>query len=285
MRFIKMQGAGNDFVLIEADNGQSDWSRLAMAMCDRHYGIGADGLLVLLPSDKAEFRMRIFNADGSESNACGNGLRCMVKHYIDEWKGDAKLDNIKVETQAGIRQARIHHTNGKVAQIQTGMGQPGIGRDNILVTPESRAVSKVDITSKMSYSINITGTKLDLHLVSMGNPHAVCFLHEPVADFPLASLGPQVERHKEFPQGLNFEVVNIISRETLEARVWERGVGETLACGSGACAISVAAQLLGYVDSRVDVKLPGGTLGVEWNGSGEVFLSGPAETVFTGNWA
>ena len=285
MKFIKMQGAGNDFVLIEADNGQSNWSQLAMTICDRHYGVGADGLLVLLPSDKAEFRMRIFNADGSESYACGNGLRCMVKYYIDEMTDGTKLDNITVETQAGIRQARIHHTNGRVAQIQTGMGQPGIGQANIPVTPESRAGGIVDITSTMSRSITAAGTELDLHLVSMGNPHAVSFLQEPVTGFPLASLGPQVERHKEFPTGVNFEIVNIISRGLLEARVWERGVGETLACGSGACAISVAAQLLGYVDSQIDVKLPGGTLGIEWNGTGEVFLSGPAETVFTGDWS
>ena len=285
MRFIKMQGAGNDFVLIEAGDGQSDWPLLAMAMCDRHYGIGADGLLVLLPSDKAGFKMRIFNADGSESYACGNGIRCMVKHYIDEMTDGTKLDNITVETQAGIRHARIHHTNGKIAQILTGMGQPGIGRENIPVTPESKTGGAVDIKSSMSCSIIVAGTELDLHLVSMGNSHAVSFLQEPVAGFPLANLGPRVEHHKEFPEGINFEIVNIIDRGLLEARVWERGVGETLACGSGACAISVAAQMLGYADTQVDVKLPGGTLSVEWNGTGEVFLSGPAETVFTGDWS
>lgn len=285
MRFIKMQGAGNDFVLIEAANGQSDWPQLAMTMCDRHYGVGADGLLVLLPSGKAGFKMRIFNADGSESYACGNGLRCMVKYYIDEMTDGTKLDNITVETQAGIRQARIHHTNGKVAQIQTGMGQPGIGRDNIPVTPGSRAGGIVDITSAMSCSIAIANTELDLHLVSMGNPHAISFVQEPVAGFPLANIGPLVERHEAFPGGINYEIVNVRDKGTVEARVWEHGVGETLACGSGACAISVAAQLLGYVDSQVAVKLPGGTLSVEWNGAGEVFLSGPAETVFTGDWS
>jgi diaminopimelate epimerase len=285
MRFTKMQGAGNDFVLIEAANGQSDWSRLAMVMCNRHYGVGADGLLVLLPSDKAEFKMRIFNADGSESYACGNGLRCMVKHYIDERENGPKLDNIRVETKAGIRHARIHHTNGKVAQIQTGMGQPGIGRDDISVTPESRVEGIVDITSAMNCSITIAGRDFAMYLVSMGNPHAVAFLEEPVTGFPLDILGPQIEHHEEFPEGVNFEIVNVINRGLLEARVWERGVGETLACGSGACATSVAAQLLGYVDNQVDVKLPGGTLNIEWNGGGEVFLSGPAETVFTGNWS
>jgi diaminopimelate epimerase len=285
MRFTKMQGAGNDFVLLEAGNGQPDWSQLAVSICDRHYGVGADGLLVLLPSKKADFRMRIFNADGSEANACGNGLRCMVKHYIDETPGGTKLDSITVETQAGIRQARIHYTNGKIAQIQTGMGQPRIGRENIEVEPENRAGATFDITSTMSYSINVAGTALELYLVSMGNPHAVHFLEAPVAGFPLANIGPLVERHEAFPGGMNFEIVNIKDRKSVEARVWEHGVGETLACGSGACAVSVAAKLLGYVGSQVNVKLPGGTLNVEWNSTGEVFLSGPAETVFTGDWA
>ncbi|HEY41253.1 MAG TPA: diaminopimelate epimerase [Dehalococcoidia bacterium] len=285
MRFTKMQGAGNDFVLIEAGNSPADWSKLAMAICDRHYGVGADGLLVLLPSKKADFRMRIFNADGSEANACGNGLRCMVKHYIDGMPDGARLDNITVETQAGIRHARIHHTNGKVAQIQTGMGQPGIGLDNIQVDPENRAGATVDITSVMRYPINVAGTSLELYLVSMGNPHAVCFLDEPVAGFALSNIGPLVDRHEAFPEGINVEIVNLKTRDLVEARVWEHGVGETLACGSGACAISVAAKLLGYVGSQVDVRLPGGTLNVEWNSTGEVFLSGPAETVFTGDWA
>ncbi|UCB42866.1 MAG: diaminopimelate epimerase [Dehalococcoidales bacterium] len=284
MRFIKMQGAGNDFVLLEADNGQQNWPQLAIAICDRHYGIGADGLLLLLPSDKADFGMRIFNADGSESNTCGNGLRCIVKHYLDRMPDDTAVEEIMVETRAGIRRARIHHTNGKIAQIQTSMGQPGIGRDTILITPETKAGDIFDIKSTISYSLNISGTKLDLFLVSMGNPHAVCFLREPVEDFPLPKLGPQVERHKAFPEGVNFEIANVRDRRLIEARVWERGVGETLACGSGACAIGAAAQLMGYVDSQVDVMLPGGILNIEWDGTGEMFLSGRAETVFIGDW-
>ena len=284
MRFIKMQGAGNDFVLLEAKNGQHDWPRLSVAMCDRHYGIGADGLLVLLPSDRADFRMRIFNADGSESNTCGNGLRCLVKHYIDGIPDNTAVKEIMVETGAGIRQARINHIDGNIAQIQTGMGQPAIGLDSIPIIPENKAEGIVDITSAMSNSLNIAGIELDLFLVSMGNRHAIHFIKEPVKDFPLSKFGPQVERYKEFPEGVNFEIANIKDRGLIEARVWERGVGETLACGSGACAISVAAQLLGYVGSQVDISLPGGILNIEWDGTGEVFLSGPAETVFVGEW-
>jgi len=284
MRFTKMQGAGNDFVLIEANNSQHDWPQLAIAMCDRHYGIGADGLLVLLPSDRADCRMRIFNADGSESKTCGNGLRCLIKHYIDGMPDNSAVQEIVVETGAGIRQARIHHTNGRIAQIQTGMGRPAIGPDSIPITLENRGKGTVDIISVMSCNLNIAGVELDLSLVSMGNQHAVHFLEEPVKDFPLSKFGPQVERHKEFLEEVNFEIANIKSRGLIEARVWERGVGETLACGSGACAISVAAQLLGYADNKVDISLPGGILNVEWDGKGEVFLSGPAETVFVGEW-
>lgn len=284
MRFVKMQGAGNDFVLLETENNQYNWQHLAMAMCDRHYGIGADGLLVLLPSDKADFRMRIFNADGSESNTCGNGLRCSVKHYIDGVPDDTRVDEIMVETGAGIRRARIRHTNGRIVRIQTGMGRPEIGRDSIPVMPDNKAGKAVDIMNRMACSINIAGAELDLFLVSMGNPHAVYFLKDPVDDFPLSKLGPQVEHHKTFPSGVNFEIANVRDKGLIKARVWERGVGETLACGSGACAISVTAQLLGYVGNQVDVKLPGGVLNVEWDGAGEVFLSGPAETVFIGDW-
>jgi len=284
MRFTKMQGAGNDFVLIEANNSQHDWTQMAVDMCDRHYGVGADGLLVLLPSDRADCRMRIFNADGSESNTCGNGLRCLIKHYIDGMPDSSAVQEIIVETGAGIRQARIHHTKGRIAQIQTGMGRPAIGPDNIPITLDGRKEGILDITSAMSHTLIIAGVELNLFLVSMGNQHAVHFIKEPVKDFPLSKFGPRVEHHRAFPEEVNFEIANIKSRGVIEARVWERGVGETMACGSGACAINVAAQLLGYADSKVDISLPGGILNVEWDVKGEVFLSGPAETVFVGEW-
>lgn len=284
MRFTKMQGAGNDFVLIEASDSQRDWSELAVAMCDRHFGVGADGLLFLLPSDRADFRMRIFNADGSESSACGNGLRCMVKYFMDNQAGDYRTAEISVETMAGVRIARIRQTDGEVAEIQVEMGKPGIGRENTPVELDRGDQAALDIKTRMSHSITVLGRELDLFLVSMSNPHAILFTEEPVSGFPLSEIGPQVEYHPEFPGRTNYEVVNVRSRNLVEARIWERGVGETLACGSGACAISVAAQLLGYVDRRVDVAVPGGVLSVEWDGAGEVFLSGPAEMVFSGDW-
>jgi len=284
MKFTKMQGAGNDFVLVEAGDSQRDWSELAVDICDRHFGVGADGLLLLLPSDRADFRMRIFNADGSESSACGNGLRCMVKYFLDRQVGNRRAAEISVETMAGVRIARIRKTDGEVAEIQVEMGKPGIGQENAPVEPDRGGDAALDIKTRMSRSITVLGRGLDLFLVSMSNPHAILFTEEPVSKFPLSEVGPQVECHPEFPGRTNYEVVNVRSRNLVEARVWERGVGETLACGSGACAISVAAQLLDYVDRRVDVALPGGVLNVEWDGAGEVFLSGPAVTVFSGDW-
>ncbi len=289
MRFTKMQGAGNDFVVVETGDTQRDWSPVAAAICDRHYGVGADGLLLLLPSGVADFRMRIFNPDGSESSTCGNGLRCLVKHFVDTNKTNSGVKRVSkeitVETIAGTRRARVYKTTGRVTKIQTGMGEPRVGNSDNRVSIEEKEGGIVDIKNLMNYTITAGNRKLSLSLVSMGNPHAVYF-HQggQLSDFPLSRLGPRVEHHKAFPAGTNFEVARVIDRGQIEVRVWERGVGETLACGSGACATAVAARLLGYVDSKVDIKLPGGILSVEWDGNGEVFLSGPAETVFTGEW-
>ena len=284
MKFTKMQGAGNDFVLIETDDRQRDWSVMVMAMCDRHYGIGADGLLLLLPSATADFQMRIFNADGSEADACGNGLRCMIKYFVDGGPTNSEAQELSVETRAGVRQARVYKAANKVTKIQVAMGTPKFGAKDIPVAIDEGEGSIVNIKSMITYTVTVGGRQLPLSLVSVGNPHAVYFCPEPVADFPLSQLGPQIEHHRIFPRGVNFEVVEVLDRQQIAARVWEKGVGETLACGSGACAINIAAQLHGYVGNKVDVKLPGGILEVEWDGVGEVLLNGPAETVFTGEW-
>lgn len=277
MRFTKMQGAGNDFVLLETDAKANDWPKLAVAICGRHFGIGADGLLLLMPSDVADFRMRIFNADGSESTACGNGLRCMVKYFIGN-KPEHNVDGeITAETEAGIRRARWHSNSSGQARIEVDMGSPAVGQAALPVD--------IDITVDMNVVAAIDGTDYEVSLISMGNPHAVHFTEIPVADFPLEKVGCLMEHHAAFTDGANFEIVNITDRGRVEARVWERGVGETLACGSGACAIGVAGRLLGKLDQPVDVTLPGGVLRVDWDGSNGVFLSGPAETVFTGDWA
>ena len=284
MKFTKMQGAGNDFVVVKTANTRRDWSKLAIAMCDRHFGVGADGLLLLLPSTVASFKMRIFNADGSESKVCGNGMRCLVKLYLDE-QSDGKNDfEVSIETQAGIRRAKIHRRRGKVTEIQASMGAPRVGHNGTPARLVTRNGKVVDITKQMNRATKVDGQDILVSLVSIGNPHAVHFTTGSIPDYPLVRIGPKVEQHGLFPDETNFEIVRIISRHEVEARVWERGCGETLACGSGACAITVAGRLLGYLDSKVDVRLPGGTLTVEWDGEGEVFLSGPAVTVYQSDW-
>jgi diaminopimelate epimerase len=277
MNFTKLQGAGNDFVLVEAGGKQLNWSKLAVAVCHRHFGIGADGLL-LLSLDKNGLKMRVFNPDGSEAEVCGNGLRCLVKYALEKGLVSIKAAEIPVETMAGVRKARLH-TEGKTTTIQVGMGEPKFGAKDIPVTLESKPAEPI-----LDYPLTIDDKKLALSFVSMGNPHAVCFVEQPVADFPLSLIGPKVEKHLMFPNRTNFEVARVINPKLIEAQVWERGAGETLACGSGACAIAVVAKLHGYTDNRVDIKLPGGILNVEWGGKGEVSLSGPAEIVFSGEW-
>jgi len=283
MHFTKMQGAGNDFILVEADNTQRDWPQLAIAMCHHHLGIGADGLLLVLPSKVADFKMRVFDPDGTEAEACGNGLRCLVKYALGKGLIRAANRQMLVETIAGIRRVELQGKGSQVATIKVSMGKPKFGASDIPVVIEPGR-DLVDIKKMLGYPITVDNTDMLLNLISMGNPHAVYFWQRPVADFPLSRLGPEVERLPIFPERVNFEVAHVLSRKQIEARVWERGVGETLACGSGACAITVAAQLYGYIDNKADIKLPGGILGVEWDGEGEVYLSGPAEIVFSGEW-
>ena len=285
MNFTKVQGAGNDFILVEASSIDRNWPQMAIAMCNRHFGIGGDGLLLLLPSDKADFQMRVFNPDGSEAEACGNGLRCMAKYSLHKRIANPHAHQILVETVAGIRMVKIHKVGGEATKIQVSMGVPKFDANDIPVAIEPGKGSSVDIKPILDYPVTIEGRKLLLNLVSMGNPHAVYFGQYPVSDFPLSQLGPKVEQHKIFPNRINFEVARVINRQQIEARVWERGVGETLACGTGACAVAVAGRLRGYIDNEVDVKLPGGILDVDWDGVGEVFLGGSAEVVFTGKWA
>lgn len=284
MKFTKMQGVGNDFVVIETSNGRRNWSKTAVAMCDRHYGIGADGLLLLMPSKVADFRMRIFNADGSEANACGNGIRCLVKYFVDNRLAKPRARKVSVETLVGVREAEFYKANDRVAKVKIGMGQPKFSKKDIPVIIRAGEGKLVDIKSMVQYTITVAGRQLPLNLVSVGNAHAVYFSQQPVAEFPLSRIGPKIEQNKIFPRGVNFEVAQVVDRKQIEARVWEHGVGETLACGSGACAITVAAQLHGHIGNKGEIKLPGGMLEVEWDGSGEVFLIGPAEAVFIGEW-
>ena len=284
MNFTKMQGAGNDFVIIETGEMNRDWSSLAAAMCDRHFGIGADSLILIMPSGKADFQMRVFDADGSEAEACGNGIRCLARYVFDRGLVGTGTDKINVETIAGIREIKLAKEDGRVVKIKAGMGKPEFSAGDIPVAVGSGREDIVYIKSMPGCPVSVDGKGMTLNCLSMGNPHAVYFSEQPVSDFPLSQIGPKVEYLSIFPNRVNFEVARVLNRRQIEVRVWERGVGETLACGSGACAVAVAAQLYGYVGRMVDIKLPGGVLQVEWDGNGEVLLSGPAEEVFHGEW-
>ena len=274
--FTKLQATGNDFILIDLIGSpelRQDWSDLARAMCHRRFGVGSDGLILLSESDIADFRMRMFNPDGSEAEVCGNGLRCFARYVVNSEL--AHRDNeITIETAAGVKGVEPDDGGGR---FRVDMGMPKFKAEEI---PLAARVDRVPI---VDHKVSAGGRELLLTFASMGNPHGVCFVDD-VDSFPLYEMGPIVEHHKLFPRRLNFEIARVVSRKEVRARVWERGAGETLSCGTGACAVAVAARLHGYVDSPVDVVLPGGRLGIEWDGQGEVYLSGPAGMVFSGYW-
>ena len=278
IKFSKMQGTGNDFVMIDARDMIEDWKNLAKVMCRNHFGIGADGIIIVQNSTKADLKMRIFNADGSEAQICGNGLRCFAKFSIE--RKIVKGPDFYVETLAGIKLVQSTISDGKVSQVKVNMGQPNFKPANIPVSLSE----KHDRDQISDYPLNILGSDYKLSFVSMGNPHAVCFLGQDVYDFALSEIGPLIENHPIFPQRTNFEIVNKIDGTHLKARVWERGVGETLACGSGACAIAVVSHLKKLINETVDIILSGGILTISWNGSGDVFLKGPVEEVYTGEY-
>ncbi len=281
--FWKMHGTGNDFVLAEADTAtatDAEWAAEAIRVCDRHFGVGADGLILVLPSTVADFRMRVFNPDGSEAEMCGNGIRCFVKYCFDRGLVDREGDTgaMTVETGAGILEARATHgPDGDVTHVRVSMGAP-------VFEPAAVGVAIEQPAPVLDLPMEVAGTRLGVTLVSMGNPHAVTFLDRPTAEFDLETHGPAASTHALFARGTNFEVVQVRDRSHLDMRVWERGAGPTLACGTGACAAVVAARLHGYVDGDVEVQLPGGPLRIEWDGSGPVFLSGPATFVFASEW-
>jgi len=280
MNFTKLHSAGNDFVLVQGQIGDCDWGKLAQAICRWHFGVGADGLLLLMQSEKADIGMHIYNADGSEAEACGNGLRCLVGYAADN--GMVNDECIKVETIVGIRQARLIRAENE-CKVQVGMGQPEFEAAKIPVLVEP-GCGRTAGRMTTDYPLDIEGIKLSLSFVAMGNPHTIYFQSQPVADFPLSLIGPLVEKNAIFPNRVNFEVAQVLDSRHIDARVWERGVGETLACGSGACAVAVAARLLGYTGDTVEVEMPGGKLEVTWDGRGEVMLGGPVVTVFRGEW-
>ena len=279
MKFTKMQGAGNDYLYIDARHIEQDWERLAIDMSNRHFGVGSDGIILIQSSSIADLKMRMFNADGSEGEMCGNGIRCFAKYSLDKGIIPNTEGNLQVETLAGIRDIVPIREDGIVIAARVSMGKPIFAPDDVPVVVDMDSKSPV-----INYPVSISDHNFEMSFVSMGNPHAVTFIDQPVLDFPLHSIGPVVEHHEMFPRRVNFEIVKIIDENNLTARVWERGSGETLACGTGACGIAVISRLLGHTSDRVNITLPGGILTIEWDGVGEVFLEGPAEEVFSGDW-
>lgn len=277
MRFTKLHGAGNDFIVVDARDIDHDWSKLAIAICDRHTGVGADGLLTVNDSDVAGLRMGLYNADGSEAELSGNGIRCFAKYTVDRGLIDSGDGVVTVETLAGVIAVEVQLTDGRVTSARVTMGRPRFAPQDIPVT----LAAEPPLTN---VRLELDNQTLSVTCLSMGNPHAIHLSDSPVAGFPLDTVGPQVENHVMFPNRANFSVAHVTSRSQIETRTWERGVGPTLACGSGSSAVIVAARLAGLVDDEVTIHVPGGVLELAWDGEGEVSLSGPAVEVFEGEW-
>ena len=277
MRFTKMHGAGNDYIFIDGRRLQRDWPALSRAISDRHRGVGSDGLILALPSDRAHVRMRMFNADGSEAEMCGNGIRCLVSYAFARGIVPEDTSPVVVETMAGKRQVFPIWDGGRMTGARVDMGEPALAAGEVPVDLPGRE-------TVLDYPLEVNGYTFAIGCVSMGNPHAVAFLDNPVDELPLHEIGPLVENHPIFPERVNFEIVYPVSEHEVKARVWERGSGLTMACGSGACAIGVIGRLKGLTGNEVRVRLPGGELVVRWQGMGEVVLEGPIEEVFEGEW-
>ncbi len=273
MNFTKMHGLGNDYIYVNClSQPLQNPSSIAKFVSDRHFGIGSDGLVLILPSEIADFKMRMFNSDGSEAEMCGNAIRCIGKYVFDN--ALTTKTTINVETLAGIKVLEMTVKDNKITMVKVDMGEP-------VLDPKSIPVDS-DKESFISEPVIIDGKAYNVTCVSMGNPHAVTYIDN-VADFPLEIIGPKMEVHSLYPKKINSEFVEVIDTDTLKMRVWERGAGETLACGTGACAVLVASVLNGLCKRKATVKLPGGDLIIEWNAEdNRVYMTGPAIKVFEG---
>lgn len=274
MKFTKMQGIGNDYVYVDCTkNSLKDPSGTARFVSDRHFGIGSDGLILICPSGTADFRMDMYNADGSRGEMCGNGIRCVGKYVYDYGLTDQK--EISIETLAGIRYLKLQVEDGRVSKVQVNMGEPVLAPEQIPVTAEREPVVREPI--------EVCGRDWEMTCVSMGNPHAVIFMDRPVKELALEEIGPSFENHERFPKRTNTEFIRVLKPNRLEMRVWERGAGETWACGTGACAAVVAAVLNGLCERKAVVELLGGDLEICWEEEDNcVYMTGSATTVFDG---
>ena len=273
IKFTKMQGLGNDYVYIDAINQNiENESSLAQFISNRNFGIGSDGLILICKSEIADFKMRMFNSDGSEAEMCGNGIRCVGKFVYD--KGFTSKTEVTIETLAGIKKLKLFIKEGKVEKVRVDMGEPILEPTEIPVISKERPVKKLYIKVKEKEFI--------FTCVSMGNPHAITIVDD-VENFDVETYGKEVEKNELFPNKTNVEFIEIINKNCVKMRVWERGAGETLACGTGACAVVVATILNELTENKVKVKLLGGDLEIEWNeDNNHIYMTGPAVTVFEG---
>lgn len=273
MKFTKMHGLGNDYVYVNCFEEKIDNPpAVARFVSDRHFGIGSDGLIMINPSKTADFEMEMYNADGSRGEMCGNGIRCVAKYVYDY--GLTDKTQISVETLGGIKYLDLTVEDGKVSLVKVDMGKPELEADRIPIISEREQV--------IDEPIEVDGKEYHMTGVSMGNPHTVIYVDD-VKGLDLEKIGPKFENHERFPKRINTEFVHCIDRQTVEMRVWERGSGETLACGTGACAVAVSSILNNLTDTQVTVKLLGGDLQIEWDREKDrVFMTGPATVVFDG---
>lgn len=279
LEFTKMTGLGNDYIYVDCTNGTKikNVPEVTKKLSDRHFGIGADGLILIDKSENedADFKMRIFNSDGSEAEMCGNGIRCVAKYIHDNKLFDK--DKISIETLAGIKKVKLlEEPTGDCNEVIVDMGEP-LFQDNNIPYDVFEAFNK-------DLDLDVKDGKMRFTVVSMGNPHAITFV-EDVNNIDITSYGPEVENNPVFPNRTNVEFVQIIDKNNIKVRVWERGVGETFACGTGACAAVVACGLNGYTDENVNVELPGGELEIEWGKDNHIYMKGPAKTIFVGKIA
>ena len=274
MEFVKMEGCGNDYVYVNGFNTKIDNpNELSKIVSDRHFGIGSDGLIVINPSEVADFKMSMYNADGSEGKMCGNGIRCVAKYVYDYKMIDKEV--ITVETLAGIKTLKLNVENGKVKTVRVNMGSPIINAKDVPVISDKEKV--------INEPVVIDGKEYGITCVSMGNPHAITFVDD-TDSLKIEKIGPGFEKNEIFSDRVNTEFIQIIDRKTIKMRVWERGSGETLACGTGACASVVACVLNNLTDNKVTVKLLGGDLEIKYDtDENTVYMTGPARIAFTGN--
>jgi diaminopimelate epimerase len=276
MRFTKMHGIGNDYVYINTFDQPPpiDPQRLAIEVSDRHFGIGGDGLILIMPSERADARMRMFNADGSEGEMCGNGVRCVAKYLYDH--GLARKQQVTIETGRGILALDLEIAGDRVQRVRVDMGPP--------ILEAERIPTLLPGNPPINASVEVDGRTLAVTAVSTGNPHAVLYVAG-AAGFPLESLGPKLEHHPAFPRRVNVHVVEVLAPDEVRMRTWERGSGITLACGTGACAVCVAGVLTGRSARKIVAHLPGGDLVLEWpDDRSSIFMTGPATEVFSGKW-